>query len=88
MQLIACLHIAGRRYTRYIDAARHLGSDHWLPIVALADSAVAGRHHQLAVDIFRAADQPGMHRDHLRDRCRQLTGVALAEPSNALRVVP
>jgi hypothetical protein len=87
VQLIAWLHIAGHRYTRYIDAARRVGSDHWMPIVALAESALAGQHHQLAVDIFSAADQAGMHRDHLRDRCRQLTGVALDSATNALRVV-
>jgi len=87
MQLVAWLHIAGHRYTQYIDAARRLGSDHWRPIVALAESALAGQHHQLAVDIFSAADQPGMHRDHLRDRCRQLTGVAPAGPSNDPSVV-
>ncbi|HET9892805.1 MAG TPA: hypothetical protein VFQ42_20135, partial [Mycobacterium sp.] len=87
MQLVAWLHIAGPRYTEYVDVARRLGSDHWMPIVALAESAIAGQHHQLAIDIFRAADRPGMHRDHLRQRCRQLTGVALGGPSTALRVV-
>lgn len=39
LELVAWLHIAGRRYTRYVDDARRLGSDHWIPIVALAESA-------------------------------------------------
>jgi hypothetical protein len=87
VQLVAWLHIAGHCYTRYIDAARRLGSDHWMPIVALAESALAVQRHQLAAAIFRAADQPGMHRDHLRERCRQLTGVTL-DTAAQLRPVP
>ncbi|MGQ0433135.1 MAG: hypothetical protein ACT452_12095 [Microthrixaceae bacterium] len=85
--LVAWLHIAGRRYTRYADAARRLGSDHWMPIVALAESAVAAGRTELAVDVFTAADQPGMHRDHLRDRCLELTGVRLDDRQTDLRVV-
>lgn len=85
LELIAWLHIAGRRYTRYVDAARRLGSDHWQPIVALAESALTAGRTELAVEVFRAADRPGWHRDHLRDRCASLTGVRLADP--LLRVV-
>lgn len=87
LELIAWLHIAGRRYTRYANAAGRLGSDHWKPIEALAQSAIARGRDELAVDVFRAADQPGMHRDHLRDRCLKLTGVRLDEPAPRLRVV-
>jgi len=77
-QQVAWLHLAGQRLTRYLDTATLLGSDHWMPIVALAESAL--RHHipKLALDIFLAADQPGPHRDTLRDRCHQLTGTDLA----------
>jgi hypothetical protein len=78
-QLVAWLHLAGRRYTKYVDAARRLGSDHWRPIVALTESAIAGNQPELAVDVFRAADQPGPHRDHLRTKCLQFTGVALGD---------
>lgn len=87
VQLIAWLHIAGRRYTHYTDAARRLGSDHWMPIVALAESALSAGRHDLAVDVFATADQPGRHRDHLRDRCVKLTGVRLDEPGPHLRAV-
>jgi len=86
LQLIAWLHIAGHRYTRYVDAARRLGSDHWMPVVALAESALTARRDDLAVDVFRAADQPGMHRDHLRERCRKMTGHRLDEPEPRLRI--
>ncbi|MGI8807713.1 MAG: hypothetical protein ACR2KK_07725 [Acidimicrobiales bacterium] len=87
LQLIAWLHIAGHRYTRYADAASRLGSDHWMPVVALAESALTASRHDLAVDVFRAADQPGMQRDHLRERCRKMTGHRLDEPEQRLRIV-
>jgi len=58
-----------------------------MPIVALAESALSAGRHDLAVEVFRAADQPGSHRDHLRDRCVKLTGVDLDGPTPRLRVV-
>lgn len=87
LQLVAWLHIAGRRYSRYAGAAHRLGSEHWMPIVALAESAAAAGRRELAIEVFRAADQPGMHRDHLRDRCIRLTGIRLDDPPPPLRVV-
>lgn len=62
LQLIAWLHIAGRRYRRYTQAARRLGSDHWRPVAALAESALAAKRRDIAVEVFQAADQPGPHR--------------------------
>ncbi|MGI8807091.1 MAG: hypothetical protein ACR2KK_04500 [Acidimicrobiales bacterium] len=87
LQLVAWLHIAGRRYSRYAGAAHRLGSHHWMPIVALAESAAAAGRTELAIEVFRAADQPGMHRDHLRERCLKLTGMRLDDPAPPLRVV-
>lgn len=87
LQLVAWLHIAGRRYSRYAGAARRLGADHWMPIVALAESATAAGRTELAVEVFRSADQHGLHRDHLRDCCLKLTGVRLNDPAPPLRVV-
>jgi len=77
-QQVAWLHLAGQRLTRYLDTATLLGSDHWMPIVALAESALRHHNPKLALDIFLAADQPGPHRDALRGRCHQLTGTDLA----------
>lgn len=87
LELVAWLHIAGRRYTRYVEAAGRLGSDHWQPIVALAESALAAGRHQLAVEVFRAADQPGLHREHLRQRCLACTGEHLDDPPAHVRFV-
>ena len=87
LQQVAWLHIAGRRYSRYASAAHRLGSEHWMPIVALAESDSTAGRKELAIEVFRAADQPGMHRDHHRDRCLKLTGVRLDDPPPSLRVV-
>lgn len=87
LQLTAWLAVAGRRYDRYQQTARRLGSDHWMPVVALAESALAGGQPTLAVEVFRGANQPGRHADHLRARCLELTGTTLGEPSPILRVI-
>ena len=78
LQQVAWLHAAHPRWDRYPDAARRLGSDHWMPIVALAQAALTRRRTDVAVEVFRAADRPGFHRDYLHRRCRELTGVDLA----------
>lgn len=52
LELVACMHIAGRRYRSYADAASRIGSDHWRPVVALAESAQ--RAAALAVEVIRA----------------------------------
>ncbi|HEX9506284.1 MAG TPA: hypothetical protein VGA62_09800, partial [Acidimicrobiia bacterium] len=87
LELIAWLHLAGHRYTRYSQAAHRLSSNHWQSIEALAESALAAGRHDVAVDVFRAADQPGMHRDHLRQRCLALTGLQLDDGAPRLCVV-
>lgn len=68
--------------------AARLGTDHWIPIVAMARSAleIAGRDE--AARVFRAADRPGFHQGHLRKQCREMTGVDLREDRDGhLRVV-
>ena len=84
---VAWLHVAGRRFSRYEQAATRIGSGNWQPIVAMAESALKARRHDLAVAVFRAADQPGFHRQHLRERCQALTGVAIADDGDHLRIV-
>jgi len=74
---LAWLAVARRRFFRYVEVAGRLGSDHWREIEALADSALRSSRRELAVEVFRAADQPGWHRARLRTRCLELTGVDL-----------
>lgn len=63
LQQVAWLHAAHRRWDRYPDVARRGGSDHWMPIVALAQAALARRRTDIAVDVFHAADKPGFRRE-------------------------
>jgi hypothetical protein len=90
LQQLAWFAVASRRFSRYAEVAARLGTDHWMPIEALADSALRSGRKDLAVEIFRAADRPGSHQQRLRDRCRAMTGVHLEdepETKPTLRVV-
>jgi hypothetical protein len=92
LQQLAWLALARRRFSRYVEAATRLGSDHWKPVEALAESAMRSGRRELAVEVFRAADRPGRHQGHLLERCSALTGVDLAseqqEARPKLRAVP
>lgn len=79
LQQLAWLAVAGRRFTRYVEAATRLGSQHWMPIVAMAESALRSGRRELALEVFRAADRPGSHQEHLRRRCQTLSGVDVSE---------
>jgi hypothetical protein len=81
LQNVAYLHIAAGRLTRFAPVAELLGSDHWMPIVALAQAAVSRGRHEIARDVCAATDQPGQQRDYLHQRCIEFTGA----PPRALR---
>ncbi len=91
LQQLAWIAVGGRRFSRYVEAAARLGSDHWMPIEAMAESALRSGRQELAVEVFRAADRPGSHRRHLRQRCLALTGVDIDDEGHdapsTLRVV-
>lgn len=74
LEHIAYLHIAAGRLTSFVPAAAKLGSDRWMPIVALARAAITRGRHDIARDVFAAADQPGLQRNYLHERCTELTG--------------
>ena len=71
---VAYLHIAAGRLTRFVPVAAQLGSDYWMPIVALAEAAIKRGRGDIARAVFAAADQPGLQRDYLRQRSIELTG--------------
>ena len=75
---IADLYLASGARDRYESAALRLGSQSWRSIVAMAESQLKVRNRPGAVAVFRAADQPGWHRDFLRGKCLAMTGVDLA----------
>ena len=76
LQNVAYVHIAAGRLTRFVPVAERLGSDHWMPIVALAEAAIKRRRHDIAREVFAAADQPGLQRDYLRQRGIELLGAS------------
>jgi hypothetical protein len=54
-----------------------------MPIVALAQAAITRGRHDIAREVFAAADQPGLQRDYLHERCTELTGTPpAATPSS------
>jgi hypothetical protein len=69
---LAWAYLASRCVSRYAEVARDLGSEHWMPIVALAESALRARRPDVVAAVFDAADQPGFHREHLHRRRREL----------------
>jgi hypothetical protein len=62
---VAYLHIAGGRLTRFVPGAAQLGSDFWMPIVALAQAAI----------------KPGPHDRARRLRCGRPAGRAAGLPA-------
>ncbi len=74
LQSIAHLHSARGRLSRFAETAATLGSDHWMPIVAMAEAALARNRIDIARTTFAAADRPGMQQAYLRKRCLELTG--------------
>ena len=92
LQQLAWLAVAGRRFAKYVDAATRLGSEQWMPIEAMAESALRAGRRELAVEVFRAADRPGFHQEHLRRRCQALTGVDIGDEDHVaqpkLHIVP
>jgi len=83
IEQLAWLAVAGRRFTRYVEVASRLGTDHWREVEALATSALRSKRRDLAAEIFRAADRPGHHQKLLRERCASLTGVVIGDPDGS-----
>jgi hypothetical protein len=78
LEALADLYVATRSRDSYAMAARRLGSRAWRPIDAMARSQLAANDRAGAIAVFKAADQPGFHRDHLRKVCLSLTGIDLS----------
>jgi hypothetical protein len=74
MALVAYLLAASGRLDRLVATAERLGSDQWMPVVALAQTALAAERRDLALEVFAAADCPGLQRAYLASRCLELTG--------------
>jgi hypothetical protein len=85
MGLVAYLQAATARLDRLVATAERLGSDQWMPIVALAETALAAGRRDLARRVFAAGIRPGRHQVYLAARCLELTGEP--PPRRRLRAV-
>jgi hypothetical protein len=74
MALVAYLQAATGRLDRLVVTAERLGSEQWMPIVALAQTALAAGRCDLALEVFAAVNRPGLQQDYLAARCLELTG--------------
>ena len=74
MALVAYLQAATGRLDRLVATDERLGSDQWMPVVALARTALAAERRDLALKVFAATNRPGLQRDYLASRCLELTG--------------
>lgn len=86
-QHVAWLHVATRTFDRFVPTAERLGCDWWMPVTAMAETAIAAGKTELAVEVFAVAtSRPGMHKDFLAHKCFALTGRSLP-PRRHLRSV-
>lgn len=86
LDLLAELYVTKRRFEHFVAAAARMGSERWERITMMAEAALARGRRDLALAVFAAADQPGFHRDYLRQQCMKLTGQP--PPERALHSVP
>ncbi len=68
LEAIAHLYLATDHVGGFVEAAEALGSRSWMPIVAMAEHALAAGDYRTARGAFDAADQPGFHQTLLAKR--------------------
>jgi hypothetical protein len=59
-QHVAWLHVATRSFDRFVPTAERLGSDWWIPVTALAETAIAAGHRARRRGL-RRSDEPRGH---------------------------
>lgn len=74
LTFLGALHVNTRRFDLFEDLAGEMGSRQWERITSMGDAALAAGRREIARAVFAAADQPGMHRDYLRQQSRRLLG--------------
>jgi len=73
LEAVAHLYLATDHVDGFANAAEALGSRSWMPIVAMADHALAAGDRETAALVFDAADQAGFHRRTLAERRARLS---------------
>ena len=81
------LHVVRRRFSEFERLATEMGSRHWERIATMAEAAVRSHRLDVARAVFAAADQPGAHRDHLRQQSRRLLRASASRGKPRLRLV-
>jgi len=74
LTFLGALHVSKKSFDVFEELAREMGSRHWERITTMAESALDVGHRDLAMSVFAAADQPGFHRDYLRQQSHRLLG--------------
>lgn len=74
LRLLARLFVQQKQFDQFVDLAEEMGSRAWRPILDMAEAARKARRRELVLAVFAAADQPGFHRDDLREQCQRMTG--------------
>lgn len=72
LEAVAHLYVATDHVDGFVEAAQALGSRSWMPIVAMAEHALAAGDRETAALVFDAADQVGFHRRTLAERRARL----------------
>lgn len=72
LEAITHLYLATNHVDGFVEAAQALGSRSWMPIVAMAEHALAVGDREAAVAVFDSSDQPGFHQRTLAERRARL----------------
>ncbi len=72
LEAVAHLYLATDHVDGFVAAAQALGSRSWMPIVAMAEHALAAGDRETAAGVFDAADQAGFQRGTLAERRARL----------------
>ncbi len=75
LTLLGQLYVVKRRFKTFEALAAEMGSRTWERITTMVEVAMRAHRPDVARGVVAAADQPGPHRDALRERCGRLLGV-------------
>jgi hypothetical protein len=72
LNLLGMLYTEQRMFDRFVPLAKQMGSRAWERITTMAEMAERHGRHDLALAVYEACLEPGMHEGFLRKRYKQL----------------
>lgn len=72
LTLLGILYTEKRMFDRFVDIAKEMGSRKWERITTMSEMAEMHGRYDLAVAVYEACFDSGMHRDFLREKYRKL----------------